>query len=80
MDMDDIRRRRSTFGNPEWLPAVQCIGSFHCYQPTKRHPENDCSGLLIVWFQEEFAPPIQEPARSQLLDVDWDALATDGDY
>jgi hypothetical protein len=31
--------------------------------------------LTIVWFQEEFALPILEPALGQLLAVDWESLA-----
>ena len=30
----------------------------------------------VVWFQEEYAPPIQEPALSAFRELDWQALAT----
>jgi hypothetical protein len=35
------------------------------------------SVLRVVWFQDEYAPPIQEPALAQLLELDGDTLAMD---
>jgi uncharacterized protein (TIGR02996 family) len=64
---------------PEWLPEVRCIGSFTGLV-TVHNPDAHASALTIVWFQEDFAPPLLEPALSQLLDVDWDSLAHDFEY
>ncbi len=61
---------------PEWLPVVQCIGQFSS-GVTARNPEMHLSVLTVVWFQDEYAPPIQEPALGELLDLDWEALALD---
>jgi uncharacterized protein (TIGR02996 family) len=61
---------------PEWLPVVQCIGQFSS-GVTARNPGMHISVLTVVWFQDEYAPPIQEPALGQLLDLDWEALALD---
>ncbi len=61
---------------PEWLPTVQCIGHFKS-GVTARNPEMHVSVLTVVWFQDEYAPPIQEPALGQLLGLDWEALALD---
>jgi hypothetical protein len=61
---------------PEWLPMVRCIGSFKDVVPA-RHPEKDLSILVVVWFQDEYAPPIQEPALSQIQGLDWESLAED---
>jgi hypothetical protein len=63
---------------PEWLPMVRCIGSFKDVV-TAREPGRDLSVLVVVWFQDEYAPPIQEPALGQLLALDWNSLATDVD-
>ena len=63
---------------PEWLPMVRCIGSFKDVIKA-RDPARDLSVLVVVWFQDEYALPILEPALGQLLAVDWESLATDID-
>ncbi|MHC5536784.1 hypothetical protein ACYOEI_00755 [Singulisphaera rosea] len=63
---------------PEWLPMVRCIGVFKDVG-TARDPDRDLSVLVIVWFQDEYALPIQEPALDQLLALDWDSRAFDVD-
>jgi hypothetical protein len=45
----------------EWLPAVTCVGWFG----------DADSELAVVWFQEEFAPPICQPVLVQLRKLDW---------
>jgi uncharacterized protein (TIGR02996 family) len=45
----------------EWLPAVTCIGVFG----------DAYSELAIVWFQEEYALPIEKSALSQIKALDW---------
>ncbi|HEU4407253.1 MAG TPA: hypothetical protein VFS43_18430 [Polyangiaceae bacterium] len=61
---------------PEWLPMVQCIGSFRC-NDTVRGSAASLSALTVVWFQDEYALPIQEPALEQLAGLDWASLAVD---
>ena len=61
---------------PEWLPMVRCIGSFKDVV-TARHLDKHLSVLVVVWFQDAYAPPIQEPALSQILNLDWESLAVD---
>ena len=61
---------------PEWLPMVRCIGSFKDVVKV-HHPDKDLSVLVVVWFQDEYAPPIQELALGQILDLDWESLAVD---
>ena len=63
---------------PEWLPMVQCIGSFKDMAKA-RDQGKDMSVLVVVWFQNEYALPIREPTLSQLLALDWESLATDID-
>jgi hypothetical protein len=76
----DMRRvvEERPYWTPEWLPMVRCIGSFKDVVKA-RDPNRDLSVLVVVWFQDEYAPPILEPAMSQLLAIDWNALATDID-
>jgi hypothetical protein len=50
----------------EWLPAVTCVATLTA----------GLSELTVVWFQEEYAPPIREPALGELRTLDWEALAT----
>jgi hypothetical protein len=54
-------------GVMEWLPAVTCVATF---------TEGWSSKLTVAWFQDEYAPPIQEPALGELRRLDWEALAT----
>ena len=61
---------------PEWLPHVRCIGSFKDVVKA-RDPGKDLSVLTVVWYQDEYALPILEPALSQLLAMDWETLAVD---
>ena len=63
---------------PEWLPMVRCVGSFKDVDKA-RDPSRDLSVLVVVWFQDEYALPVLEPALSQLLAVDWESLAVDID-
>lgn len=63
---------------PEWLPMVRCIGSFKDVVKA-RDPDKDLSLLTVVWFQDEYALPVLEPALSQLLAIDWELLAVDID-
>lgn len=60
----------------EWLPMVTCTAVFD----SSSVREGDGSSLTLVWFQDEFALPIAEPALSSLLGLDWNALATDFEF
>jgi len=67
------------FGTPAALPSVTCIGRFDSLQPA-RDKSRDLSGLVVIWFQDEFAFPIDPAVVSQLLAIDWEAHAADMDY
>jgi len=53
---------------------VTCIGSFKSFGKL-RDPQMDMSVLTVVWYQDEFALPILEPALRQILALDWDSKA-----
>jgi len=76
----DMRKeaQRNSMWVPEFLPTVRCVGSFRSPELV-RDPNKCLSVLPIVWFQDDYALPILDPALSQLLDVDWGALALDVD-
>lgn len=72
----DMAEIRSSHHLPEWLPMVTCVGSFKDVQPVRDH-EKHLSVLTVVWYQDEYAPPILEPALGRLLGLDWQRLAED---
>ena len=67
------------FGEPAALPGITCIGRFESFQPARDQGAH-FSSLVIVWFQDEFALPIEKPALDSIQAVDWPALADDGLY
>jgi hypothetical protein len=63
----------------ECLPDVLCIGEFVWGRPV-RDPAKPCSSATLVWFQEQFAPPISEAALQDLREIDWASIAQDWDW
>jgi len=61
---------------PEWLPEVCCIGRFSHVRPA-RDQSQDMSILTIIWFQDEFAPPIMLAAYEAIANIDWNSVAED---
>jgi len=76
----DMDKRNAVSGKPvEFLPSITCIGIFDDALPA--HDANkDYSELTVVWFQDRYVFPIDETVVSQIRALDWDKLATDGDY
>jgi hypothetical protein len=68
--------RKYPFGTPARIPDVACIARFKCYDPV-RDPSMDGSGLAIVWFQQQFAFPVDEWVAEQIRALDWDRHAFD---
>ncbi|BFO22881.1 hypothetical protein SHKM778_92690 [Streptomyces sp. KM77-8] len=66
------------FGPVEVLPSVACVGSFHAEALDPSHERALYrSHLTVVWFQATPCVPSGHDAEPGLLDVPWDALATD---
>jgi hypothetical protein len=65
---------------PEWLPCVACIGEFKAAGAARGTETGMLSTLTVVWFQDDFALPILEPALSALVALDWSSLATDFEW
>jgi hypothetical protein len=76
-DMEHFRSYKG--GRPEWLPMVQCIGGFKSISPAHNY-NMDGSHLVVVWFQNEFAPPISNGALEKMKSIDWESSATDYEY
>ncbi|AWM40610.1 hypothetical protein GobsT_08630 [Gemmata obscuriglobus] len=58
------------------LPAIVCVGEFDSFEPT-RDKNQDGSQLTIIWFQDDYAFPIDPAAREQIRAIDWDTYAHD---
>jgi hypothetical protein len=56
------------------LPSVKCVGLFESGTGPQGSTLEE-SWLLIVWFQDEFALPIQPEILEQIKAVDWDRVA-----
>lgn len=68
------------FGTPSALPAVTCIGRFTSHDPVRRGTRCDYSGLIVIWFQPDFAFPIEESVFAEIQAIDWDRHAIDMEY
>jgi hypothetical protein len=62
------------FGTPSSLPSVTCIARFEAIGPTVPG-KGDGSGLVVVWFQECFALPIDSEVLLHLRNLDWNRHA-----
>ncbi|EDL59004.1 hypothetical protein [Gimesia maris] len=83
-DMDEIRKQKSHYPkewvmDPEWLPLICCIGCFKSVSPV-RNTEMHGSCLTVVWYQDDYAMPIDPEVIRSLKQLDWDRLATDFEY
>ncbi|CAL9491826.1 hypothetical protein SUDANB21_03270 [Streptomyces sp. enrichment culture] len=66
------------FGPVEVLPAVTCVGSFRSEALDPGHDRALYrSRLTVVWFQPTSRIPSGCDAETELLDMDWERLATD---
>jgi uncharacterized protein (TIGR02996 family) len=61
------------------LPTIACVGRLVSFQPAKDQSRH-ASELIVIWFQHEFAFPIDPGVREQIRAIDWDQHATDFDW
>jgi hypothetical protein len=63
-------------GATEWLPLVTCTARLTSTQGAKSaSPEG--SFLTVVWYQDEFALPIEPSVLAQISELPWESLASD---
>jgi len=60
------------------LPLIVCLADFECYQGVLA--TRYMSSLSLVWFQDDFALPIDPLIMDQIKAVDWENLARDWEY
>jgi hypothetical protein len=58
------------------LPYTVCLAVFESLPPA-RDPAQAYSFLKVVWFQDEFALPVDPHIEEHLRAMDWTTLATD---
>lgn len=70
---------RYPFGTPAALPSIQVKAWLRSPGSAKDGDPNYGSSLVVVWFQDEFAFPIDEKVHEQLVALDWAKLAVDSE-
>ncbi len=76
--------RRAYLRNPEethaagaeWLPLVTCTVRLTSTQGAKGNGAQG-SFLTVVWFQDEYALPIEPAVLAQISELPWESLASD---
>jgi len=63
---------------PSKLPAVACLASFISF--SVKNDDEHASCLNFVWFQDQFAFPIEESVEEQIKKIDWHLYAKDFTY
>lgn len=58
------------------LPEVTCIARLCSYKPVK-DPEMDGSKLIVIWYQDTMAMPIDDEILEQMQQIKWSELAND---
>ena len=61
------------------LPGVRCIARFEALDPT-RDGAGDYSVLVVAWFQDEFALPVDAQVLAHIQGLKWDELATNHEW
>ncbi|MCG8095383.1 MAG: hypothetical protein JAZ17_17485 [Candidatus Thiodiazotropha endolucinida] len=65
-----------SFCEREYLPEVSCVAEFRSIEPA-RDKNSDGSWLKIVWFQNNFALPIDKNIENEISNINWEENAAD---
>jgi len=70
---------RYPFGEPIRIPGILCVARYNSRHPVHDHsdPILYYSQLSVIWFQEDFAFPIDGAVLEELRQLDWEKLAYD---
>lgn len=69
----NVSEHRHIRGTPARLASVTCIARFD--SDGQVGTDDIWSVLRVIWFQDEFAFPIAERARAQIVAIDWEMHA-----
>jgi hypothetical protein len=70
----DVPQHRQSLGTPATLPSVTCIARFN--SDGQLGTDDIWSVLRVIWYQEDFAFPIDDRALRQIVEIDWGTHAT----
>jgi hypothetical protein len=71
---------RYPFGDPAALPAIGCVGRFRSLGPARDLGSDGYSALTVIWFQDDYAFPIDAEVERAIIAIDWDRCAIDREY
>jgi len=69
----DVPERVPVLGKPARLPSVTCIARFN--SDGQLGTDDIWSVLRVIWFQKDFAFPIEERVLQQIAAIDWETHA-----
>ncbi|MBE0527609.1 MAG: hypothetical protein IH629_00185 [Thermoleophilia bacterium] len=69
----EVPEHRPVHGTPATLPSVTCIARFN--SDGQLGTDDIWSVLRLIWFQEDFALPIEERVLQQIAEIDWETHA-----
>ncbi|MCE3228975.1 MAG: hypothetical protein K0S32_3526 [Bacteroidetes bacterium] len=62
------------FGKPMSLPDTVCVTNLYSLEPV-RNEDGEGSQLTVVWFQENYAFPIDVEIRDKIMQIEWSKVA-----
>ncbi len=71
----EVPPRHPVNGTPASLPGITCIARFMS-NAIRRDPDCIWSVLRVIWYQEDFAFPIDQVVLERLSVIDWEAHAS----
>lgn len=71
--------RKIRFGNPAALPEVTCIAKLW-YHDVFRNKDKMFSSLCIVWFQKDYAFPIETNILNAIKEIPFSKICGEFDY
>ena len=77
IELDERARKR--YRNPESLPAYCCIAEF--WSNGLNSDDNGYTSILhIIWYQDEFALPMDDAILTEIKLLDWEVLAVNLEF
>jgi len=74
LEMEIDERARRHHKDAIRIPYITCYGQFESSVITG-DDRNDASWLTIIWYQDDFALPIEESVLEHIKTIDWDKVA-----